>query len=75
MDSAWLFGSAHFLYLHFYSKPSMSHIRLASEVTADLTLEDGSATFENRKVFFDEYSHDDVEVNHLKVSEEKSSKQ
>ncbi len=49
--------------------------KIRSEVTADLTLEDGNATFENRKVFFDEYSHDDVEVNHLKVSEEKSSKQ
>lgn len=43
--------------------------KIRSEVTADLTLEDGSVTFENRKVFFDEYSHDDVEVNHLKVSE------
>lgn len=48
--------------------------KIRSEVTADLTLEDGSVTFENRKVFFDEYSHDDVEVNHLKVSEEKSNK-
>ena len=48
--------------------------KIRSEVTADMTLEDGSVTFENRKVFFDEYSHDDVEVNHLKVSEEKSSK-
>lgn len=49
--------------------------KIRSQVTADLTMEDGSVTFENRKVFFDEYSHDDVEVNHLKVSEEKSSKQ
>ena len=32
MDSDRLFGSAHFLYLHFYSKPSMSHISPASAV-------------------------------------------
>lgn len=48
--------------------------KIRSEITADLTLEDGSVIFENRKVFFDEYSHDDVEVNHLKASEEKNGK-
>ena len=48
--------------------------KIRSEITADLTMEDGSVIFENRKVFFDEYSHDDVEVNHLKASEEKNGK-
>lgn len=45
--------------------------KIRSEIEADLTLQDGSVTFENRKVFFDEYSHDDTEVNHLKAAEEK----
>lgn len=48
--------------------------KIRTDVVADLTLEDGSVTFENRKVFFDEYSHDDVEVNHLKAPEKESRK-
>lgn len=40
--------------------------QISTRIIADLQLNDGSVIFENRKVYFDEYSHDDVEVNHLK---------